>query len=526
MDPTTLTPEQQRLLAALQGGGQAFGVPGAPMGGDQSQTGAPTSIMPAPASDPTSQPGGVMGSIGGLLSGMGNALNPSVSDPNAVDPQTGFRAGDLAMAKQGQMGQLGMMLLAAAQKMSGAQRGQLLASAAGNLQSPVNQVLNASQARLMQANLGDKVNQQAQRAQLIKQINAMPVGDGDGQISASAKAWALSNPEDYFKWQTQQDESTTDLERKINALEDIGLDKATATKAVLGVLPQTTVDKMGGRVTIDPLSGQIVNSQPSAFQQLITGGGGGLPAQGQGQGQPAPQTAPAGPPVQGPPMPPVQGPPMPPVPGPPMPPVPGQGPTAVAPNPADVFGFGPAASLHVTAPLAEFFGNDLNPEQQRRIQGANNINALNNRLMSALGSDIDGRPTNFTRELAGGLLPEPGHPFTGPSEALNKYKAIGQRVDEQISQTQQALALAVTGQDMARAQAAKAKLNELSSVRQDLYGTINGLQQGIETGRAANQNLARDRGLASGWNSGSGGAPARQGNPYLGAAQSYLGGSR
>lgn len=88
------------------------------------------------------------------------------------------------------LGTMGMQLLAAGQYMTGAQRGQILANAAGSMDMQ-KRMLNAAQTRLMMQSYQDASQRQAQREALKKALLSR------GGLSDTDAAYAAMDPEGY-----------------------------------------------------------------------------------------------------------------------------------------------------------------------------------------------------------------------------------------------------------------------------------------------------------------------------------------
>jgi hypothetical protein len=76
--------------------------------------------------------------------------------PNAIDPSTGVPYADVRSAQLGALGNIGSLLIAAGQPMTGAQRAQLLGQIGPQLSGMQTDIYNAAQRRLMQAQFAEK----------------------------------------------------------------------------------------------------------------------------------------------------------------------------------------------------------------------------------------------------------------------------------------------------------------------------------------------------------------------------------
>lgn len=94
---------------------------------------------------------GFLGGIGDFFTGGG-----VYSDPKAINPTYGVPEGDVRQAAINQLGQMSALLLAAGQPMEGSQRAQLLSQIGGTGSQFNTNLYNASQRRLMTAQMGEK----------------------------------------------------------------------------------------------------------------------------------------------------------------------------------------------------------------------------------------------------------------------------------------------------------------------------------------------------------------------------------
>lgn len=94
---------------------------------------------------------GFLGGIGDFFTGGG-----VYSDPKAINPTYGVPEGDVRQAAINQLGQMSALLLAAGQPMEGSQRAQLLSQIGGTGSQFNTNLYNASQRRLMTAQMQEK----------------------------------------------------------------------------------------------------------------------------------------------------------------------------------------------------------------------------------------------------------------------------------------------------------------------------------------------------------------------------------
>lgn len=95
--------------------------------------------------------------------------------PNAIDPSTGVPYADVRSAQLGALGNIGSLLIAAGQPMTGAQRAQLLGQIGPQLSSMQTDIYNAAQRRLMQSQFQDQMAARASRTALAEEAKADPL---------------------------------------------------------------------------------------------------------------------------------------------------------------------------------------------------------------------------------------------------------------------------------------------------------------------------------------------------------------
>jgi hypothetical protein len=96
-------------------------------------------------------------------------------NPNAVDPQTGVPYADTRAAQLGALGNIGSLLIAAGQPMTGAQRAQLLGQIGPQISGMQTDIYNAAQRRLMQAQFAEQMAARSARTALAEEAKADPV---------------------------------------------------------------------------------------------------------------------------------------------------------------------------------------------------------------------------------------------------------------------------------------------------------------------------------------------------------------
>ena len=95
--------------------------------------------------------------------------------PNAIDPSTGVPYADVRSAQLGALGNIGSLLIAAGQPMTGAQRAQLLGQIGPQLSGMQTDIYNAAQRRLMQAQFQDQMAARASRTALAEEAKTDPL---------------------------------------------------------------------------------------------------------------------------------------------------------------------------------------------------------------------------------------------------------------------------------------------------------------------------------------------------------------
>lgn len=95
--------------------------------------------------------------------------------PSAIDPSVGVPYADVRAAQLGALGNIGSLLLAAGQPMTGAQRAQFLGQIGPQLSGMQTDIYNAAQRRLMQAQFQDQMAARAQRAALAEEAKNDPL---------------------------------------------------------------------------------------------------------------------------------------------------------------------------------------------------------------------------------------------------------------------------------------------------------------------------------------------------------------
>lgn len=95
--------------------------------------------------------------------------------PSAIDPSVGVPYADVRAAQLGALGNIGSLLLAAGQPMTGAQRAQFLGQIGPQLSGMQTDIYNAAQRRLMQAQFQDQMAARASREALVTEAKDDPL---------------------------------------------------------------------------------------------------------------------------------------------------------------------------------------------------------------------------------------------------------------------------------------------------------------------------------------------------------------
>jgi hypothetical protein len=94
--------------------------------------------------------------------------------PKSIDPQTGVPYADTRAAQLGALGNIGSLLIAAGQPMTGPQRAQLLGQIGPQISSMQTDIYNAAQRRLMQSQFADQIASREARDKLYQEAQADP----------------------------------------------------------------------------------------------------------------------------------------------------------------------------------------------------------------------------------------------------------------------------------------------------------------------------------------------------------------
>lgn len=114
----------------------------------------------------------------GFLGGFGDFLTGGgvYADPKAINPTYGVPEGDVRQAAINQLGQISALLLAAGQPMEGRERAQLLAQIGGTGGQFNTNLYNASQRRLMTAQMQEKQDEFSRTQAMAQKVKDDPEG--------------------------------------------------------------------------------------------------------------------------------------------------------------------------------------------------------------------------------------------------------------------------------------------------------------------------------------------------------------
>jgi hypothetical protein len=114
----------------------------------------------------------------GFLGGFGDFLTGGgvYADPKAINPTYGVPEGDVRQAAINQLGQISALLLAAGQPMEGRERAQLLAQIGGTGGQFNTNLYNASQRRLMTAQMQEKQDELSRTQAMAQKVKDDPEG--------------------------------------------------------------------------------------------------------------------------------------------------------------------------------------------------------------------------------------------------------------------------------------------------------------------------------------------------------------
>jgi hypothetical protein len=401
------------------------------------------------------------------IPGLATAAPPPATGYDAIDPQTGFRQGDIQEAAFGRLGQMGAILLAAGQRMSGADRGSILSKLA-NVDDNTASVYRSSQARLMNTQNQQKQTEASNMNTTLKAILA------SRDIPDAEKAYAASDLKGYLAAKYNTDNRLDDdYTRKFNAAIKAGMDPNTARNAVFGTGDDRHYTNYGFW-------------QNGKFTPANFGGDSGT----------QPQTAASG--------------------------SEGNPDRRVPVDPGLAFGWG-AAVHNVTGTVRPFLGGSKSNEDSASTGAQTNVKILNNEINAQLAKDYSGRATNYALKMTN-LMPEPGKLFTSPEDARDKYaEALGplQEMTDQHMALLQSLKAAPTAANLKQIPLVEQKIRKLTDTRATVQNMILNLNASIQG--TAPPSLDDARAAAARATGGTGQSGGGKANPLLGAAQQYLG---
>lgn len=165
-----------------------------------------------------------MFNLAGLLGGPQQAQGQM-----QIDPATGFNQADQRAAAMGQMGQLGMTLLAAGQYMQPADRARILAHGAGAMGDNSASLHRMAQARQMTDSYQNAQVERARENAALQSILADP------NVSPQEKAYAQANPAAYLAAKFNRDNrAPSEIDQKIAALKRLGMSDEEIRRTVAG----------------------------------------------------------------------------------------------------------------------------------------------------------------------------------------------------------------------------------------------------------------------------------------------------
>lgn len=183
--------------------------------------------------------------------------------PSAIDPSVGVPYADVRAAQLGALGNIGSLLLAAGQPMTGAQRAQFLGQIGPQLSGMQTDIYNAAQRRLMQAQFQDQMAARASREALVteakddplafeKKYGFSPIGLAPDALSSLVskvkETQALAGPE------------------------TLALNKAQQAMLGGGQISPETALASGGGPTIENAAKMQPSSGMTDYEKLLRGG--------------------------------------------------------------------------------------------------------------------------------------------------------------------------------------------------------------------------------------------------------------
>lgn len=362
---------------------------------------------PAPAAPPVTSP----------PAGPSTLTQALLAAQSAGSQQSVLTEEDKRQAMFDSLGSMGMQLLAAAQPMSGAARGQLLAGAAGSMDMQ-KRMLNAAQTRLMMQSYQDASTRNAQREALKAAILSK------GNLSDTDAAFAAMNPEGFVQAQFQRENQKNPMQLQIEGLRSLGLSDAQIREKVAPSRHYTNygyVDVDTGQFHPYVDEGADSPDGPLPTDNLVT----------QGDVPQRPQLA---------------------------------------------FGSGGFFGRQVAA-IRGVFGTEtpLDREQMNnRTFLLNHKNALN----STLSSTFDGRETNYTRQRSN-IIADPNAFWQSPAQATEDFKVAQKHINEQIALTERTFRY-LERTNPKQAYKAKEKLERLQTLQRSNDLLLQNFQAGEE----------------------------------------------
>lgn len=455
-DPRNLT--QMGAPAPVQGQAPNTGTP--PLSGD---AGGAAAAPVSPGAGATNA-----GMLGAVAAPTASSVPQAPANPaDQIDPNSGSRVGDLQQGLLATLGQMGPLLMAAGQRMTPAQRAQIMTMGAAALGGSSRNVLNAAQARLVQQKAtAEDVAAKRQTLGLQSLLS--------GNAPDSVKQMALVDPAAAMKlWTERQNPAPTDFTQKRDWLKSIGKSDDEINQTLLEGDDHWSPQVVNGQLVLVNTKTNEVRVPSNQPQNPVAGMIGMSGQPGQPGQAPAPGQAPG-----------ASGRPPGYIPGQLSTPT-NQGSQFAPPNPADAFGFGTWASLHTKDPFQRFWGLERSPDAQARETAISQINTMHNDIAGVLAEGLPGQKSNDARKAIMSRLPPTASMFTDPSSALNTYKGLYNEVEARAQQAQRTAAAALgSGQQNLAIQHA-ADYQDIRRVQQNLGSIMDGLAANIQ-GRAYN----------------------------------------
>jgi hypothetical protein len=316
-----------------------------------------------------------MFNLAGLLGGQQTPQQGGVQ----VDPNTGFNPGDQRAAAMGQMGQLGMTLLAAGQYMQPDQRARILANGAGYMGDTSASLHRMAQARQMTDSYQNAQIERARENAAIQSVLADP------NVSPQDKAFASANPGAYLAAKfNRENRPPPEIEQKIAALKRLGMSDEEIRRTVAG-----------GQGRFRHFAAGVVDTETGDIRPYRVVGADGQPV-------PQPTSDPGEEPVEGVPM-----------------------------NPNRVFGSEGAIGW-LKRKGRGVLGTETTDDRALARDSAW-LTGFKNTADDVLAETFDGRKTNYTIKRAS-IVAKPEELWSSPKEAQGHTQLIVQESKDRIAE--------------------------------------------------------------------------------------------